>query len=147
VGGSYQHASVMNIWWKANINQEADNKWANNTTTRSSSSSIGSSESSKASDRMMMLPITRKARLQSLQRESLTNNTLRETSSIPNDNNKQATMRSSWCSNDSSMGRKSSARRIMFPMARNARLQSHQHESMAKSTWWETSTIPNDDNT
>jgi hypothetical protein len=28
-----------------------------------------------------------------------------------------------------------------------ARLQSHQHESMAESMWWETSTIPNDGNT
>ncbi len=66
VGGSYQYASVMNIWWKANINinQEANNNRGNDTTTRSSSSSIGSSRS-KASVGIMMPPNARKARLQS----------------------------------------------------------------------------------
>ncbi len=117
VGGSYQRASVTNIWWKANIdiNQEANNERVNDTTTRSSSSSIDGS-SSKASVGMMMLPNTRKARLQSRQHKSLSNSTWRETSSIPDDNNKQA------------------------------RLQSLQHESLDKSMWWETGTVTNDDN-
>ncbi len=39
VGGSYQHASIVDIQWMANVNQEADNKRANYTTTSSSSSS------------------------------------------------------------------------------------------------------------